>query len=190
MCICVGRAQMCVACVEHRSAAGMNECRGERCGRTDRVPRPVHRRRHLSPPAAIHHQQRFASHAAIPPPLREGLTFRYTQPVLRERRCGHVCGRRDASTHSTGLLGAACRERVQQRRVFGRGESRPMRMLAPRGARLPPLGLEIIRSDNTIVAANEFHQITRLAILHHTHPSVALVHARLPRLYFRPPNEP
>ena len=65
-----------------------------------------------------------------------------------------------------------------------------MRVLAPRGARLPPLGLEIIRSDNTDVAANEFHQITRLAILHHTHPSVALVHARLPRLYFRPPNEP
>ena len=57
---------------------------------------------------------------------------------------------------------------------FGRGESRPMRVLAPRGARLPPLGLEIIRSDNTDVAANEFDQITRLAILHRTHPSVVL----------------
>ena len=69
-----------------------------------------------------------------------------------------------------------------------------MRVVAPRIGLavkgLPPLGLEITRSDKTDVAANEFHQITRLAILHHTHPSVALVHARLPRLYFRLPNEP
>ena len=57
---------------------------------------------------------------------------------------------------------------------LGRGQSRPMRVLAPRGARLPPLGLEIIRSDNTDVAANEVHQITRFEILCHRRPPVAL----------------
>ena len=62
-----------------------------------------------------------------------------------------------------------------------------MRVLAPRGARLAPLGLEIVRSDNTDVAANEVHQITRLAVLHRTHLSVALDSRAIAEIVFSAP---
>ena len=100
------------------------------------------------------------------------------------------CGQRHASTYPGSYLGATHRARVQQRRVV------LARLVTtdPRGraARCPPTAsrTQIGRSDKTDLAPNEFHQSTRVAILHHTHPSVALVHARLPRSQIRSPNEP
>ena len=60
--------------------------------------------------------------------------------------------------HPGSLAGATHRARVQRRRVFARGWSRPIRVVAPRGARLPPSRTQIGRSDKTDVAAKQFHQ--------------------------------
>ena len=84
------------------------------------------------------------------------------------------CGQRDASMHPGSLAGATHRARVQRRRVFARGWSRPIRMVAPRGARLPPSRTQISRSDNTDLAHNESHQSTRVAIRHRKSYPVAL----------------
>ena len=45
--------------------------------------------------------------------------------------------------HPGSLAGATHRARVQQRRFIWRAWSGPMRTTAPRGARLPPLGLKL-----------------------------------------------
>ena len=76
--------------------------------------------------------------------------------------------------HPGSLAGATHRARVQRRRVFARGWSRPIRVVAPRGARLPPSRTQLGRSDKTDVAAMQFHQSMRVAIRHRKSYPVAL----------------